>query len=106
MQTSSGNMQARALLGKSSDNEERKHGDSSSESDDEHAFFHRKNQESSEEEEEPVSNVYKLTGQRGALSNLSEYILPDETLKDKTNKWRQISNKRYSQRRKHGYQET
>jgi pre-mRNA-processing factor 8 len=32
--------------------------------------------------------------------------LPEEILKEKTKKWRQINAKRYSDRRKHGYVET
>jgi pre-mRNA-processing factor 8 len=32
--------------------------------------------------------------------------MPEEILKEKTKKWRQINAKRYSERRKHGYSET
>jgi hypothetical protein len=38
--------------------------------------------------------------------DMSHLILSDEALKDKTKKWRQLTTKRYNEKRKFGYVET
>lgn len=61
--------------------------------------------DSSSDDEEPPQNVFKISNSHTNVTNpaLAQFVLPDQVLKEKTKKWRQVANKRFSDRRKHGY---
>lgn len=63
------------------------------------------NHSGSSSEQEDDREILLLNSTFKPTKSQSQFVLPDDVVKDKSNKWRTTHNKRFSERRKFGYVE-